>query len=938
MAKVINKQDISVDDVFGLIRESAKSTKIETDALMRDLEAIIPLTQKILSGKGADVKGIEAQLKAIEKLNVATARAAKLQEQSIKEKIALDKLAGDESRKNAVNEQRVAQAKIKTENDKRKSQEQSTRSTERESRAQQKANSFYSTVERNLGNLSKAYRDLSLRKELSNDLSKLEEIRLEALYKATNHYRSALLKVDASQQLHHRNVGNYKSGFDGLGHSINQLTREAPAFANSMQTGFMAISNNIPMMFDEIKRINVINDELRKNGQQTTSVFKKLGSAIFSFQTALSLGVTLLTIYGAKIADAASQFFKGAEAIDKMAFANEDFKQSLDSSLSSISDEIALLDVLFDVAQDETKSKKERVLAIKEINKISPEYLGNIKLETINQKESTKAVNDYINSLKKKSIAQAVLAAKQGAINKIIAAEIQDTEKTKSDIIFSGAAAFEALKFSLFGATKIDATGLAKLGAPISAAKNEADRLNKALDKVIAKYGLTTKDFIDINGGGSGGSGSNSVNTNKFNGIEAEYALRKKLILETADTERGQLQELASLDEWRLNKKIELEKQTKGTILDITNLQIELIQLQNKEVEAKREMLSLVNKEIEALYEKKKIVDVMNNPKELEKVLELENDRAKATERIAVMQAEINVIEARKGGNNREVKKAEKELIEAKIKQIKLELELAKRKSESPIETAELEKQAELEIAKLTAIDGQVNKSKELAKISQDALKAIEDMLTGTIQNQINDIDRQIAIVNRQYDIVQQKAIEGTLNANESLKTQIRLERELEAMQAKRAKQLQIIALISKISTAGIQALSGQTANIASSFQGFETGTEGTIDEVMKPNLKGVGKDNMLVRVHGKERIMNEALSSAVAPYSTSEVVKGFLSQKNGLRVSQPVIDTDRIVRAIQDNKVDYKVGEVVQGSFDIIRKEVNGNRVTNHIYRAKYK
>lgn len=61
---------------------------------------------------------------------------------------------------------------------------------------------------------------------------------------------------------------------------------------------------------------------------------------------------------------------------------------------------------LLKVAQDETKSKEERQKAIEAINKISPEYLGNITLETVNTKESTKAIESYISTLKRKFEAQ----------------------------------------------------------------------------------------------------------------------------------------------------------------------------------------------------------------------------------------------------------------------------------------------------------------------------------------------------------------------------------------------------------------------------------------------------------------------------------------------------------------------------------------------------
>lgn len=74
----------------------------------------------------------------------------------------------------------------------------------------------------------------------------------------------------------------------------------------------------------------------------------------------------------------------------------------------AIAKEKASLESLLVVAKDETRSKQERERAIKELNKISPEYLGNLTLETINTNEATKAIDNYIKSIEKKAKATAL--------------------------------------------------------------------------------------------------------------------------------------------------------------------------------------------------------------------------------------------------------------------------------------------------------------------------------------------------------------------------------------------------------------------------------------------------------------------------------------------------------------------------------------------------
>ena len=115
-----------------------------------------------------------------------------------------------------------------------------------------------------------------------------------------------------------KNIGNYTGANWALSNSINQLTREAPAFANSVNTGFMAISNNLPIMFDAVKQLKDQNKSLAAEGKATQSIFKALAGAIFSWGTLLSVGVTLLTFFGGSIV----KYFSGEDSETKKATKN----------------------------------------------------------------------------------------------------------------------------------------------------------------------------------------------------------------------------------------------------------------------------------------------------------------------------------------------------------------------------------------------------------------------------------------------------------------------------------------------------------------------------------------------------------------------------------------------------------------------------------------
>jgi hypothetical protein len=145
-----------------------------------------------------------------------------------------------------------------------------------------------------------------------------------------------LKAIDGAVGKYGRNVGNYASGWNGLANSVNQLTREAPAFANSLNTGFMALSNNIPILADELNNLKIKNQELAASGKPTESIFKTLLGATFSWQTLLSVGVTLLTLYGSKLVDMARGLGDVEAAMKSIKKSQEDSNNVIEDTTRNI--------------------------------------------------------------------------------------------------------------------------------------------------------------------------------------------------------------------------------------------------------------------------------------------------------------------------------------------------------------------------------------------------------------------------------------------------------------------------------------------------------------------------------------------------------------------------------------------------------------------------
>lgn len=327
------------------------------------------------------------------KTDAVTISAKKLEQQSIKESNA----------RNALNKQR----------------EVTIKQLEREQAKLQASQNLYNKTQQQLNNVTKAYNDLITRKLRYDNLSENEEKRLITLQKVTERYNTTLKAVDATIGKHQRNVGNYASAFNPLSNSINQLTREMPSFTYSVQTGFMALSNNIPIFTDAIGNAIEQNKVLRAEGKPTTSVLKQLAGAFFSWQTLLGVGITLLTVYGKEIGAFIQETFKGSTAINVLKESQKQLNDASTEGAKNAVEETIRLKSLLSIAKDTSLSYKERVIAVNELQSTYPAYFGNLKQEQIlagNTAIAERALTEAILSRAKANAAVSKITANQGEI------------------------------------------------------------------------------------------------------------------------------------------------------------------------------------------------------------------------------------------------------------------------------------------------------------------------------------------------------------------------------------------------------------------------------------------------------------------------------------------------------------------------------------------
>ena len=200
---------------------------------------------------------------------------------------------------------------------------------EREANAVTKAQGAYAKLNAELNKLSAEYQEILAKREQGIELTTRETARLGTLEKRLTTLGGAYQRVN-------RNLANTvgsrraRESFDALGFSVAQMTREAPAFLISMQTGFMALTNNIPIFVDEVRRATMANQALAAQGKATTSVLKQLRLAFFSLHSVVSLFVVLLTVFGPKIIEWARDMDGAKAAAEALTKALEDQKQALE--------------------------------------------------------------------------------------------------------------------------------------------------------------------------------------------------------------------------------------------------------------------------------------------------------------------------------------------------------------------------------------------------------------------------------------------------------------------------------------------------------------------------------------------------------------------------------------------------------------------------------
>ncbi|WP_438423263.1 phage tail tape measure protein [Aquimarina macrocephali] len=551
----------------------------------------------------------------------------------------------------------------------------------------------------------------------------------------------------------------------------------------------------------------------------------------------------------------------------------------------SVAKEKAGLDTLIKTAKNENLSKEQRLDAIKKLNKISPEYLGNITLENINTDETTNAIKRYIEELDRKALSQALQSKKAELYAKLIDSEkssLEDNVKwyeTLGNAVLSAGNTYET-------ATRSVETGLKNRNKEVASIKEEIEALNSLIKKKseageIDTSGNFSPDEVKFNEG-------DEKDKNAEKSAKKRVELEKKLAKDAISLAKFVVQQRIKFQKEIFNNEEKTFEEREDALKEFTSLELELAILSAK---GKFDIAKgFSDKEIESLLSKSKvskntlkkvtdeelliIAEYQAKKKQIEKgkenntdTLDLQKIKKEADLKVKQKQKQLNdelrleneAFNKREGiysGVEDAVERREKRIAEIKKRyalealntQVKAVEQLLANEELSASKRAEYERQLseiKLKISNLTTehfiendsqeVLSTQEKAEQIGDISSQLAASLGDLANSIFEARIQKIDDEIAKNDEKFE----KLLENENLSEEKRKAlEKKKEKEREALEKKKRKEQRKQAKLNKalaiadvaIATAlGIMQAYAQMGPIAGSVGAALVGVIGAI-------------------------------------------------------------------------------------------------------------
>ncbi|MFM2204470.1 MAG: Flavobacterium phage 11b [Bacteroidota bacterium] len=306
-------------------------------------------------------------------------------------------------------------------------------------------------------------------KEIEYDIKELSKVKLDRLKVGLDTTEINSQIKDAKNNLNQlkSTVKDTGQTFSGMapkvangGNALMQFSR----IAQDAPFGIIGIGNNITATVESF-------GYLKNATGSTGGALKALGQSIMG-SGGILLGVSLLTT---GLTYMAQSGLSVGDVIDKLTGSFDSYKQTIDKiatdSAKNSASEISTMKALVSVAQDDTKSRKDRLLAVQELQSTYPAYFGNLSKEYILNGNLTGATNELTRAI----IARAEATALADEIGKLASQKLDlQIQKEKAILKLKEAQANVKGAVTVTGGT-MGATGLSNEGQLASATSRVKD-------------------------------------------------------------------------------------------------------------------------------------------------------------------------------------------------------------------------------------------------------------------------------------------------------------------------------------------------------------------------------------------------------------------------------------------------------------------------------
>lgn len=320
--------------------------------------------------------------------------------------------------------------------------------------------------------------------------------------------------LQAATGRHTLDVGNYSKALNGLGFATQQIVREAPSLAMSFNQFFLAISNNIPIFTDAFKRVK------EEMGSTRIALMQTLKS-LFSWQTAMVLGLTLLSKFGNEIIKWAGSVLGFGKAFDAAAEGLKAYNETMSKVSGQMAESSAELETYIYVLENGNKTEAEQAEIVQLVNEKYARQIEYLGLNITDTQSLIDAKDKLINVLVREAEARGVLNKITELSGKIAERE---TSEEYADLVNKAEEAQRQLNSAL-QTTNFQIIGFWQ-DRLISANASLAD-YNKETEVLIDHLGRLRDKALEINwgtllgGDGGGGKGGKSVRNRDLEFIRA---------------------------------------------------------------------------------------------------------------------------------------------------------------------------------------------------------------------------------------------------------------------------------------------------------------------------------------------------------------------------------------------------------------------------------